>query len=82
MEGPLYGMLISSRSVDKHGRHKQFLFLIGSFLKNLSETALPNESTFGRKIHLKVLDENCLFNPDLLTNMAAIGNSCFWLVDF
>ena len=28
-------MLISSQSVDKHGRHSQFLFLIGWFLKNL-----------------------------------------------
>jgi hypothetical protein len=28
-------MLISFRSVNKHGRHRQFLFLIGWFLKNL-----------------------------------------------
>ena len=28
-------MLILSRLVDKHGRHRQFLFLIGWFLKNL-----------------------------------------------
>jgi hypothetical protein len=28
-------LLISSRSVNKHGRHRQFLFLIGWFLKNL-----------------------------------------------
>jgi len=33
MEGPLYRLLISSRSVKKHGRHRQFLFLIGRFLK-------------------------------------------------
>jgi len=24
----------------------------------------------------------CSFRPDPLTNMAATGNSCFWLVDF
>jgi hypothetical protein len=33
MEGPLYRLLISSRSVIKHGCHRQFLFLIGRFLK-------------------------------------------------
>jgi hypothetical protein len=36
--GSIYGrssikMLISSRSVNKHGHHRQFLFLIGWFLK-------------------------------------------------
>jgi hypothetical protein len=25
---------------------------------------------------------DCSFHPHLLTNMAAIGNSCFWLVYF
>ena len=38
--GSIYGMssmkmLISSRSVNKHGHHRQFLFLIGRYLKNL-----------------------------------------------
>jgi hypothetical protein len=31
----LWRLLISSRSVSKHGHHMQFLFLIGRFLKNL-----------------------------------------------
>jgi len=31
MEGPLYRLLISFRSVNKHGRHRRFLFLIGLF---------------------------------------------------
>jgi hypothetical protein len=35
MECPLWRLLISSRSVSKHGHHMQFLFLIGRFLKNL-----------------------------------------------
>jgi hypothetical protein len=37
MECPLWTwrVLISSRSVSKHGHHMQFLFLIGRFLKNL-----------------------------------------------
>ena len=44
MEGPLERMLISSRSINKHGHHRQFLFLIGRFKKIFSsETAWPNE---------------------------------------
>jgi hypothetical protein len=35
MEGSLWEMLIPFWSVDKHGRHRQFLFLIGRFLKQL-----------------------------------------------
>ena len=33
IEGPLCRLLISSRSVHKHGHHRQFLLLIGWFLK-------------------------------------------------
>ena len=35
MECPLWKLPISSRSVNKHDHHRQFLFLIGRFLKNL-----------------------------------------------
>jgi hypothetical protein len=41
--------LISFRFNNKHGRHSQFLFLIGRFLKIFSsETARPNEPILGR----------------------------------
>ena len=35
MEGPLLRLHILFRSVNKHGCHRKFLFLIGWFLKNL-----------------------------------------------
>jgi hypothetical protein len=39
IERPLQRLAISSRSVNNYGCHRQFLFLIGRFLKYFSETS-------------------------------------------
>jgi hypothetical protein len=40
MECPLCRLIISFRSISKHGHHMQFLFLIGRFLKKYSPLIL------------------------------------------
>jgi hypothetical protein len=46
-----------------------------------SENPQPNEVKLGRKHLCKVLSKECTFCYDPLPNMAATGNSCFWLAD-
>jgi hypothetical protein len=74
------------RSIIKHGRHRQFLFLNGWFLIIFSsETALPSEPNFGRKHLWKVPWKDGSFCSDPLTNMTATGDSLFligWFFKF
>jgi hypothetical protein len=71
MGGPLYRLLISSRSINIHGHHMRFLFLICRFLK-ISETAWPNDTK-----HLwNVLYKDYSFRSYPITNMAVIAKSC------
>ena len=67
--------------INKHGHHRQLLFLIGQFLKIFySKAAWPNGLKHGRKHLWKVLYGNCSFRFNPLTNMAVIDN--FLLIDF
>jgi hypothetical protein len=50
MEDPLERLLILSRSINKHGHHRQFLFLIGLFGANDIHGAVSDFTSIFLKI--------------------------------
>jgi hypothetical protein len=90
MECPLWRLLISSRSVNKHGHHRQFLFLIGRYLKNLLLNTQPSihvDAFYQVSVHLDrqfqrrrffryrpIRNKNCLWWPCLLTDRDEMSN--------
>jgi hypothetical protein len=83
MEGPLWRLQISSRSISKHGHHRRFFFSNWSISKQIfySETAWSNESKLGRNHLLKVFYEDWSIRVNLLTNMVTTCNSCCFIRD-
>ena len=74
MEGSLQSLFISAGFVNKQPP----LAILGSdwMSQRVETSARAVVSTRKRPF-----TEECSFRPDSLTNMAATGNSCFWLAD-
>jgi hypothetical protein len=72
MEGLLLRLLISSRFINKHGQHRQYLFLLGWFLKNLLlGQAVSEEKIFRNR---PIRKKNCLWWPCLLMDRDEMSN--------
>jgi hypothetical protein len=69
------GSLKSAQFVNKHGCIRQFLFLLGRFLKLFSETE-PKKSKILQETSMKGL-QDFLISSRLDKNMVTMGNSCF-----
>jgi len=77
MKGSLERLLILSRSVKKHHRYMQFLFLVGRFIKIISsETAWANIVKYYRKHLWKTLYKISSFSYDWTTSII-MDNFCF-----
>ena len=74
-------VLISFRSMYKHGHHRQLLFLIGRFLRIFSsETVSQMIRNLVGSIYARSSIKIAHSVP--ICYMATTGDSCFWLADF
>jgi hypothetical protein len=71
-------LLILSQSINKHGHHRRFLFLIGLFLKKSYHVSYHLAKRFQRKSCFRnrtIRNKNCLWRPCLLTDQNGMSNS-------
>jgi hypothetical protein len=69
MEGSLLRLLIFSQSVTKHGRHRQFIFLIGNIFLKSSPLKLLAQMNRNIDKCIRLTENNCLQSIIPETNM-------------